>query len=80
MPSPPVVVVAITLLALSSSSTVTPLMPGLAGVLDAVAVGVVPDAVADRGGAAVAEVDVGTVLAGGRVKAATLAVATPSRS
>ena len=34
--------------------------PGLAGILDAVAVDVVPDAVADRAGAAVAEVEVRT--------------------
>ena len=38
---------------------------GLAGILDAVAVGVDPDPVADRSGAAVAEVDVGTAGAGG---------------
>src|SRR6185369_14036404 len=38
---------------------------GLAAVLDAVGVGVAPDPVADRGGAAIAEVDVGAHLAAG---------------
>ena len=80
MPSPPVVVVAMTLFAAVEQLDGDAVDAGLAGVLDAVAVGVVPDPVADRAGAAVAEVDVGAVWPAARVKVAVLAVATPSRS